>query len=217
VNGRTLAVALVLLVFGLMLGLESRLSALGTTGGPNALGQMAVSLLSLERQNERLTREVDRLEARLAAGTRSQAAYQTLLAELAAARRMAGLTPEEGPGVVLTLTEPPGSSPTSVYGIHDTDLLVILNELKAAGATALAVNGQRVVATTEIRQTGSTFSINGLPVGPPFTIVALGNPRVLKAALLLQGGILDILGSMGVGEKIVVGRHLTVPAYSGTP
>lgn len=205
------------MVLGVMMGLEARITGGTTTGGPDRLGQMALTLITLERRNAQLRQEVEALEERLIARERGLDKYRSLVQELEAARALAGLTPETGPGISLLLTEPPGASTTSVLAIHDTDLLMILNELRAAGATALAINGQRVVATTEVRQTGSLFSINNTPTAPPFTIVALGNPQTLKAALELQGGILDVLQSLGVGAKITESRHLTVPPFTGTP
>jgi uncharacterized protein YlxW (UPF0749 family) len=215
--GRLLLVGLLLALLGVMVGVEFRVHPGGAALGPDRLGQMATILLATERRNDRLAAEVLRLRSELIAEERGATQYRALLAELEAARAEAGLTQETGPGVTVTLTEPPGTSTTSVLAIHDTDLLILLNELRAAGATALAINGQRVVATTEVRQTGSVFSINDTPAAPPFTIVALGDPKTLAAALALQGGIVDMLESFGVGVKVTEGRHLTVPPYVGGP
>jgi uncharacterized protein YlxW (UPF0749 family) len=217
VKARHLLLALVVALLGLMLGLQFRISGGHATAGPDQLGEMAVLLLATERKNAVLAREIARLRSQLLAQERGADQYRVLMQELEAARAQAGLTSETGPGVTVELSQPQGAASSSPLAIHDTDILLILNELRAAGATALAVNGQRVVATTEVRQAGSIFSINDTPAAPPFTIVALGSPRTLSAALWLQGGILDTLESIGIGVRVTEGQRLTVPAYQGSP
>jgi uncharacterized protein YlxW (UPF0749 family) len=216
--GRRAVIAAVVLLLGLMLGLEFRVyGGKAASIGPDRLGDMAVLLLSTERKNAQLTKEIAALRAELIARERGQNQYRALLQELEAARAMAGLTPVTGPGVVVELTEPAGQGTTGPLSIHDTDILLVLNELRAAGATALAVNGQRIVATSEIRQAGDVFSINNTPAAPPFTIVAVGPPATLAAALELQGGTLDVMASMGIGVKVTELKKVTVPAYQGSP
>jgi uncharacterized protein YlxW (UPF0749 family) len=63
----------------------------------------------------------------------------------------------EGPGIELTLQDskkrPSGDSPEllpELYTIHDYDLLRVVNELRQAGAEAISINGQRIVASTAI-------------------------------------------------------------------
>lgn len=217
-RGRQAVIAVVVALLGLMLGLQFRVyGGRATSIGPDRLGDMAVLLLATERKNALLTKEIASLRAELIARERGENQYRALLQELEAARAMAGLTPVSGPGVVVELTEPAGQGTTGPLSIHDTDLLIVLNELKAAGATAIAVNGQRIVATTEIRQAGTVFSINNTPAAPPFTITAVGPPATLAAALELQGGTLDVLASMGIGVKVTEVRRVTVPAYQGSP
>ena len=64
-----------------------------------------------------------------------------------------------------------------MYIIHDEDLLRVLNELCAAGAEAISINDQRIVATTEVRCAGPTVSVNNVRSAPPYVIKAIGNPK----------------------------------------
>ena len=116
--------------------------------------------------------------------------------ELSNARFLAGLTPVQGPGVVVTLNDskqrlpknmPPGMTPPNI--IHDSDINAIVNELKAAGAEAIAVNDQRLVATSSIRDAGPTIFVNNTPQVPPFVIKAIGSPKTLAGAMNIPGGI----------------------------
>ena len=73
-------------------------------------------------------------------------------------RMRAGLTALTGPGVIVRLDDSSvkakkGEDP-NLYLIHDDDLLKVINELRAAGAEAISVNGQRLTGTSEIRCAG---------------------------------------------------------------
>lgn len=143
---------------------------------------------------------------------------------LAEARFLAGLTPVQGPGVVVTLTDskkpfpapmPVGVTPPNT--IHDSDINQVVNELKAAGAEAVAVNGQRLVATSSIRSAGPTVFINSVPQAPPFVINAIGDPKALASALNLPGGIASIFKNFDPAMfSIRQAQTLTLPAYSGS-
>jgi uncharacterized protein YlxW (UPF0749 family) len=108
------------------------------------------------------------------------------------------------------------------FRVHEQDLNLLLNELKAAGAEALAVAGadaktfQRVVPTTTVRCAGPAFIVNGSRLSPPLTVVAIGNPRNLRAGLTMPGGYveargLEILKMIGIQEA----DSLSLPAYGG--
>ncbi len=147
-----------------------------------------------------------------------------LASELAKAQRLAGLTDVKGPGVVVTLNDsklpypkdiPASFTPVNI--IHDNDIGQVINELKAAGAEAISVNDQRLVAVSPIRCAGPTIYINNTPQTPPYVIKAIGDPKTLTAALNLPGGITAILKSfdpaMFTIEKSL--KPMLIPAYSG--
>jgi len=45
--------------------------------------------------------------------------------------------------------------------IDDYSILTVLNELRAADVQALAVNDERIIATSEVRRVGSYMVVNG--------------------------------------------------------
>ena len=205
-----------LLLLGILLGVQFRVDRGVQAVGPENVGDMAVLLLRAEQQNHQLSGELATLKAQILRQDQGAVRYKDIVQQLDQARAEAGLTPVSGKGVEVTMSEPPGGPGTQgICAIHDTDVLSILNELRAAGAYSLSINGQRVVATTEVREAGTIFSINNTPSAPPFTIVALGNPTTLRQALLLRGGVVDTLQAVGIGIKIRTSQTLTVPAYQG--
>lgn len=66
----------------------------------------------------------------------------------------------------------PGENP-NLYLIHDDDILKVINELWAAGAEAVSINEQRLIANSEIRCADSTLSVNNTRYSPPYDIVQL--------------------------------------------
>jgi len=121
-----------------------------------------------------------------------------LLNEILLRRKMqAGYQKLQGKGVIIELMDSEeeagdGENPNNLL-IHDQDILILLNDLKVAGAEALSVNGQRIVARSEIKCSGSTITINGTTYGQPFIIKAIGDPKQLEAAVLSPDSYGDIL------------------------
>jgi uncharacterized protein YlxW (UPF0749 family) len=142
-------------------------------------------------------------------------------AELSAMRERMGLVAADGPGLVVTLDDssdrqsPSGNLNDLV--IHSQDVQAVANGLWAAGAEALAVNGQRVVPTSAILCVGNTLLINGTVHSPPFRFTAIG--AGLHSAFLadsLVARFAEDAGRFHLGFKVEDKDRLNVPAYTGT-
>ena len=131
----------------------------------------------------------------------------------------AGLTPLVGPGVIVRLDDSSRKARTgenpNLYLIHDDDLLKVINELRAAGAEALSVNGQRLTGTSEIRCAGPTLSVNNVRSAPPFEVRAIGDTHALEQALKMRGGVADTLKVWGIELVIETADDVYIPAYKG--
>jgi uncharacterized protein YlxW (UPF0749 family) len=128
-----------------------------------------------------------------------------------------------GCGVVLTLDDSsplpsrPGAGPGTVNRVTDGDLQIAVNGLWAAGAEAVAVNGQRVSATTAIRTAGSAVLVDFRPLSPPYEVTALGDPEQLRSGVedAETGAYLsEISTRYGIGVSWSAGEDLSVPARS---
>lgn len=121
-----------------------------------------------------------------------------LLTDILLHRKMqAGYQKVKGKGVIIELMDSEdevadGENPNNLL-IHDQDILILLNDLKVAGAEALSVNGQRIVAKSEVKCSGATITINGTTYGQPFIVKAIGDPKQLEAAVLSPDSYGDIL------------------------
>jgi uncharacterized protein YlxW (UPF0749 family) len=104
--------------------------------------------------------------------------------------------------------------PPELSVIQDQDLLSLVNELWGAGAEAISINGQRIVATSEIRLAAPFININTTRVVPPYQVLAIGNPETLAENLELPGGLLEYFRDMGFQVTVEKHDELTIPAYS---
>lgn len=148
----------------------------------------------------------------------SGSAYKGMEKDLAKAETLAGLNDVYGTGIVLTLEDAnvtdTGGQPEN-YIIHDYDLRNVVNELKAAGAEAISVNGERIISTTSIRCVGPTIIINNARKSTPFEIKAIGNSDVLENSLNMTGGVLSELKPWKIGINIQKSEKVEIKAYSG--
>lgn len=129
----------------------------------------------------------------------------------------AGITNVTGPGVIITLTERKNVSNDEdprLYIVHDTTISDILNELKAIGAEALSLNGERIIATSEIRCAGPTVVVNGTRYCSPFEIKAIGKPENFEVSLKMPGGIVEIYENY-IDITIKKSNNLKIEKFKG--
>lgn len=129
---------------------------------------------------------------------------------------LAGATDVTGEGIILTLKDGDSISDGSDVLVHDSDVLTVVNELKAAGAEAISVNDQRIIATTAIRCVGPVIQINYQKVAAPFEIKAIGNAQYLESAMTIKNGVVDVLKKLGIGVTLERTKNLQIPKFTGT-
>ena len=141
--------------------------------------------------------------------------------ELAAHEQAGAAVAMTGRGIDLVLDDSaplpssPGAGPGAVNRVTDADVQIAVNGLWAAGAEAIAVNGQRVSSTTAIRTAGSAVLVDFRPLSPPYRITALGDPEQLRTRVeVAESGeyLADISSRYGIQLAWEPGEELTVPA-----
>jgi len=153
---------------------------------------------------------------------KSQQQVNTLRRQVATLRVLAGSTPVKGHGIYITLDDTGNSKKKSdpnsnLRVVHDVDLGALVNELHAAHAEAIAINGQRIIATTAIHCVGPHIQVNGIRVLPPFRFSAIGKPAALYAAINTKGGNLEYLRAVGIRVRIAKQNNVLVPAARKLP
>ncbi len=221
-NRTQLTLSFVALLLGLLIAVQLRSSTDVYSAMPDLrVTEMRAVLMETITQNQSLTNEVEEVRDKLRQyeelAMKGEGALELIQKELGNARMLAGLVDVQGPGLVVTLTDSqaasmPGDNP-NVYLVHDEDLLKLVNVLSAAGAEAISINDQRLLATSEIHCAGPTISINNVRVGAPFVIKAIGNSETLESAVKMRDGIMETLNFYGIGVQVKREANLVVPAF----
>ena len=146
-------------------------------------------IASVNARNDQLRGEVAALERQVAgvraAHDRGESAIDQLREDLATLEAWAGLTAVSGPGVSILV-----SGSIAGAGVED-----LLNELRNAGAEAIAVEGVRVVPGTVVFGPEGDLSVENTSLDSSFEIRAIGSPQILTGTLTRSGGVIAQLGA----------------------
>jgi uncharacterized protein YlxW (UPF0749 family) len=202
---------LLCLVLGIAIVTQVRQTRSGDSLDTARPADLLVLLDSLRQREATLNTEVNELQNTLnslqASGNTDQAAIKSAQARLAALSILVGAVGATGPGVTVTIDDPgPGVSPEV--------LLDVINELRAAGAEAIEVNGAhqsvRVGVDTWVVGTPGSLTIDNRTLSPPYSILAIGDPPTLAAAMNIPGGAEDSIKRVGGRMSVQQGDRLDV-------
>lgn len=129
----------------------------------------------------------------------------------------AGLTDVKGPGISIELNDAAARDEGNWRDliIHDSDLKIILNELKNAGAQAVSVNGERIVPMSELFCAGPTVIINNNTHPVPYVINAIGNPDTLYDSIS-QCERVQVMLEDKIRIEIKKSNELEIPRFSSS-
>lgn len=170
---------------------------------------------ALNEESAALRDEISELRLELAAlessAARDELAREAAQRELEELEILAGMVPARGPGVAVRIADPEGAFEFEL-------LLDVVQELRDAGAEAIAVNGRRVGASTAFSSRRGTVTVDGRDVREPYEVVAIGDPATLEVGLRIPGGAVDTLDALEDMEVTVERRsEVRVPALERPP
>jgi uncharacterized protein YlxW (UPF0749 family) len=99
---------------------------------------------------------------------------------------LAGTVAAQGPGISLTINDAKGT-------VEADMLLDAIQELRAAGAEAIQVNGVRVIASTYLTDSDNGVSVDGNKITQPYRFKVIGKSQDLEPALNIPGGVVQTL------------------------
>jgi uncharacterized protein YlxW (UPF0749 family) len=219
--------AVIVAVLGFMLAMAFNTNAMGLGARPVRSSSLTGAVRDMERQRGSLQKRLAELRASMSELERKAAdeagMRESFSLELEQARAAAGLTAVVGPGVEVVLADaaqvPAGSDPNDSV-IHDYDVSSVVNALMNAGAEAVSINGERVVATTAIRCAGNTILVNSTRLGNPYTIRAIGDAAKLEDGVLSDDEASPIFRTYsaryGLTTRLNRTSSLTVPGFGGS-
>lgn len=184
-----LTIAAVAFVLGLLVIVQLRAQAGGASFAGLSSQELTVLVANLNARNDQLRREVATLERDLATllanEQRGDASIDELRADLRRVRLYAGLDPAVGPGVTITVRGP----------IDGGGMEALVNELRNAGAEALAIGATRLVPGVVVSGAAADVTVDGTPIDDPAVILAIGAPDKLTGSLTRSGGIIAQLAA----------------------
>lgn len=149
----------------------------------------------LKLANERLENDILTLEEQLEQYSDQTSAYGTLVAEIEKNEALLGLKPIQGPAIVIAV-----DAPLTVEWLVD-----LTNELWAAGAEAVSVNGIRLTDSTDgFYAINELLLLQGQILERPYTWAAVGDVSTLQTVLSQAGGILKRLEEQMGSETLTV-------------
>src|ERR1700681_23358 len=164
---------------------------------------LLVLLDSLQQREAALNTEVTDLQRNLAqlqaSGSSDSAAIENAQAPLAALSILIGTVAATGPGVTLTIAD-------AAPGVPPETMLDVINELRAAGAEAMEIRGDAAAVGVGVHPgvvgTPGAFVVNSATLTPPYSVLAIGDPPTLAAAMNIPGGAMDSVERVG-GSMVV--------------
>ena len=128
-----------------------------------------------------------------------------------------GLVDVKGPGIIIELDDAAEMEPDEDpywFIVHDQHIKLILNDLKIAGAQAIAINGERIVPMSDQTCAGPTILINDNRYSVPYIIEAIGNPDELYEMMMNSDTIAEMM-LFDIRIEIKKAKEITLPKFSG--
>lgn len=146
------------------------------------------------QRSDQLEREASQLEATredLVSGSDTRrAALEAATQREQTQGILAGQLPAEGPGIDLVVSDPRGK-------LTALTMVTIVEELRNAGAEAIQLGDQRIVASSAFVDGQGGVEVNGTAIEAPYRWLAIGDPDTLVTALNIPGGALAEVKSQG--------------------
>ncbi len=187
---------------------------------------LAEQVTELEQEQQDLRDQIEEAEASVLefqdATTTSSSALAAVNRALEEARLSVGLAALRGPGAVIEIADskrivPDGENPANYIVLVD-DLRDIVAALWAEGAEAIAINGERLVATSSIYGVGASVLVNTAFLSPPFRIEAIGSVGLLDrftADSAFRGRVAQRIDAFGLEFASQAADSLDIGAFIG--
>jgi uncharacterized protein YlxW (UPF0749 family) len=172
-------------------------------------------LASLSTEADNLRDEISSLDLQLLtlqnSTQREATAVGAAQEQMRSLQVLAGTVAVTGPGISLVIQDPRSSV------AYDT-LIDIVQELRDAGAEAVAVNDQRVGVASSFSERDGRVALDGTVLVAPYRVTAIGSASTLDGGLKIPGGAVDALEALrGVSTTVDRDASLQIPALAKAP
>ncbi len=190
-----------LVVVAMLIGVLG-VGQLNSQARPSEIGSLSAQELStlieaLTARNRELRTGLADIREQLreyeVSGPQGQSALQVSREDLRRITAFGGLAPVNGQGIVMEV-----EGDLDAIALND-----LINELRNAGAEAIAVDAVRINARSVAVEGPRSLQVDGVDVGRSFTLQAIGSPDGLLSAMQRPGGIISQL-KLFISATIVI-------------
>lgn len=178
-------------------------------------GDLTRILASLTTEADALRDQIGALKLQLLTlQTSSQqdvAASQATADELRTLEVLSGTVTVTGPGIIVTIDD-------SARATRYDTMIDVVQELRDAGAEAIAINNHRVGVASWLTQREGRIVLDNEPLDAPYAVEAIGDATTLEGGLRIPGGAVDSLTALK-DVKVAIQRsaNLVIPALAKAP
>lgn len=143
---------------------------------------------------------------------------RSLQNELKELKILSGEYDIKGEGIVIMIDDSQNEDykNTNLGIIHDIDIMIILNELKAAGVDAISINDVRVMGDSEIKCMGPTVKVDGHSKATPFIIKAVGDMEMIYNIMSDKNSYINLLETTYYMDvKVEKNKNIIIPKRDG--
>lgn len=219
-KGHRAMIFILFFIFGLVINLQFKGIIMAEPKDGTSAKKLATELELEKNENKKLMEQLASIEAerellwKNIGNNLNNQEINELLKQKDYEYLRAGLVAVTGDGVVITMEDAPAKGELDIeeYIIHDSNVNDIIDELKANGAQAISVNGERVMLTTKPVCAGPTIIVNESRYPPPYVIKAIGDPEILYDVIESMPQVAfmrltNIRIDVEIQEDIIVNRY----------
>ena len=172
--------------------------------------QLLIELKSLKKESNSLKEQINTIKREIDKYKEDEG-DDILKSEIKYYEELAGYTNVKGTGIIVKLIK--NSSEDSI--IYNYDLILsIVNKLNSAQASAISINGERLLTLSKIKCSGSTIKVNDTTYGQPFIIKAIGDLNTLKASVISPQSYTNILQEVyGIYIKVEEENDIIINSF----
>lgn len=225
-KGAKIVVLVASAIVGLLIALNfnfegqrtSELNALEYQDAIEERNKLYAEMTNLHEVNKEATEKISEYTN---SGKEEEDILKSMMEQVADYGMLTGLNEVKGPGVSIKIVDGKvdySDGSLSDYEktskiLHDQDMERLINELRVAGAEAIALNDYRLRPSSGvICNWAFLVSEDDVQLGAPFYLYGIGNPEILKTTLLADGSFLRQLMIRGLNIEIEEKSEIIMPA-----
>ena len=209
-RGTHLLLFVICLVLGIALVTQVRaqrtdpLSSLSQEQLVELLDNLSVQEQNLRVERGRLESQVTQLEDESQKEEAAAAAAQKAEEQ---AKVNSGQVGVHGPGIEMVVSDPSRS-------LSATHFVMVIGELRNAGAEAAELNGHRITVSSSFTSDGGVILVDGQEISSPYVWKVIGDGQTISTALEIQAGSAAQMRAKGAAVTITQIKDLTISSTS---